>query len=237
MEESWKDNKNWWNKITTMTEDEIETLPNEYIRKFGSFLIRYSEMQQIAHTDVNKSLGGMHEQVKNLDALETQDEKDHMQALKERAIAADSSYQYEQTGYMQRQPRLDLKKHVGNYNYEQFKEYTALYEKSKKKDSEELRQFYKMVKYSRLNKDKGDGSAMAFARKFDLDLIQIPPEFQDEPLDDIVIKKDKRTRREIIRNRSNRDLSKYDAWRCYDRQLIKGGGKQRCMRKVQLVPS
>jgi len=28
-----------------------------------------------------------------------------------------------------------------------------------------------MVKYARLNKDKGDGSAMAFARKFDLDLI------------------------------------------------------------------
>ena len=130
-----------------------------------------------------------------------------------------------------------MKKHVGNYNYEQFKEYTALYEKSKKKDTEEVRQFYKMVKYSRLNKDKGDGSAMAFARKFDLDLIQIPPEFQDEPLDDIVIKKDKRTRREIIRNRSNRDLTKYDAWRCYDRQLMKGGGKQRCMRKVQLVPS
>lgn len=112
-----------------------------------------------------------------------------------------------------------------------------MYEKSKKKDTEELRQFYKMVKYSRLNKEKGDGSAMAFARKFDLDLIQIPPEFQDEPLDDIVIKKDKRTRREIIRNRSNRDLTKYDAWRCYDRQLMKGGGKQRCMRKVQLVPS
>ena len=102
MEESWKDNKNWWNKITTMTEDEIETLPNEYIRKFGSFLIRYSEMQQVAHTDVNKKLGGMYAQVKNLDALETQEEKDRKQALKERAIIADQSYQYEQTGYMQR---------------------------------------------------------------------------------------------------------------------------------------
>jgi hypothetical protein len=53
MEEAWKDNKNWWNKIHTMTDDEIETLPNEYIRKFGSFMIRYQEMQQVAHTDVN----------------------------------------------------------------------------------------------------------------------------------------------------------------------------------------
>ena len=115
--------------------------------------------------------------MKKLEALETQEEKDLKQAIKEKAIVADSSHQYEQTGYMKRQPRLDLKKHVGNYNYEQFREYTALYEKAKKRDTEELRQFYKMVKYARLNKNKGDGSAMAFARKFDLDLIEIPPEF------------------------------------------------------------
>jgi hypothetical protein len=126
---------------------------------------------------------------------------------------------------MKRQPRLDLKKHVGNYNYEQFREYTAIYDEAKKKDTEELRQFYKMVKYARLNQDKNDKSAISFAKKYNLDLIEIPPEFQEEPLDDIVIKKDKRTRREIIRQRSNRDISKYDAWRCYDRQLLKAGGK------------
>ena len=118
MEEAFNDNKNWWNKIATMTDDEIETLPNEYIRKFGSFIIRYNEMQQVSHVDVNKSLNGMYDQVKKLDALETQADKDYKQAIKDRAIAADLSFQYEQTGYMQRQPRLDLKKHVGNYNYE-----------------------------------------------------------------------------------------------------------------------
>ena len=121
---------------------------------------------------------------------------------------------------MKRQPRLDLKKSVGNYNYEQFREYTELYEEAKKKDDEELRQFYKMVKYARLNADKNDKSAISFAKKYRLDLIEIPPEFADESLDDIVIKKDKRTRRTIIRMRSNRDISKYDAWRCYDRQLL-----------------
>lgn len=82
-----------------------------------------------------------------------------------------------------------------------------------------------MVKYARLNADKNDKSAIAFAKKYRLDLIEIPPEFQDESLDDIKIKKDKRSRRPIIRMRSNRDISKYDAWRCYDRQLLKGGGK------------
>lgn len=138
---------------------------------------------------------------------------------------------------MKRQPRLDLKKSVGNYNYEQFREYTELYEEAKKKDDEELRQFYKMVKYARLNADKNDKSAISFAKKYRLDLIEIPPEFADESLDDIVIKKDKRTRRTIIRMRSNRDISKYDAWRCYDRQLLKGGGKQACIRKINLIPA
>jgi hypothetical protein len=142
------------------------------------------------------------------------------------------SYQYELEGYMKRQPRVDLKKDVGNYNYEQFREYTALYEESKKKDDEELRQFYKMVKYARLNKDKNDKSAMAFAKKYRLDLIEIPPEFQDEGLEDINIKKDKRTRRPVIRMRTSRDISKYDAWRNYDRQIIKGGGKHPCIRKL-----
>jgi hypothetical protein len=56
MEESWNDKNNWWNKVGTMTEQDIEALPNEYIRKFGSFIIRIEEMQKEAHTELNKDL-------------------------------------------------------------------------------------------------------------------------------------------------------------------------------------
>jgi hypothetical protein len=128
---------------------------------------------------------------------------------------------------------LDLGK--VNYNREQFREYTALYEEAKKKDDEETRQFFKMVKYARLNTT--DKSSIAFAKKYRLDLIEIPEEYQGESLEDIKIKKDKRSRRPLIRNRSSRDISKYDAWRNYDRQLLKGSGKQGCIRKIWLVPS
>jgi hypothetical protein len=38
--------------------------------------------------------------------------------LHKRSVEADTSYLYELEGYMTRQPRLDLKKSVGNYNYE-----------------------------------------------------------------------------------------------------------------------
>ena len=161
----------------------------------------------------------------------TQEELEAKEAARVKHLKSDTSYQYELEGYMKRQPRLDLKK-VGNYNYEQFREYTELYDAAKKMDDEETRQFYKMVKYARLNVDKNDKSAISFAKKFRLDLIEIPAEFQDESLEDIVIKKDKRSRRPIIRLRSNRDISKYDAWRVYDRMILKGGGKQACIRKI-----
>jgi hypothetical protein len=38
--------------------------------------------------------------------------------LKEKQLLEDIGYQYEREGYLKRQPRLDLKKDVGNYNYE-----------------------------------------------------------------------------------------------------------------------
>jgi hypothetical protein len=70
-----------------------------------------------------------------------------------------------------------------------------------------------MVKYTKLNLEKGDRSAVAFAKKFRLDLINIPEEFKELSIDDISIKKDKRTRRRIVRTKTSIDLSNFDAWR------------------------
>jgi hypothetical protein len=58
-----------------------------------------------------------------------------------------------------------------------------------------------------------------------MDLITIPEEFKDLAFDDVNIKKDKRSRRPIIRTKTSIDLSNYDAWRAFDRELIKGGPK------------
>ena len=76
-----------------------------------------------------------------------------------------------------------------------------------------MRNFYKMVKYTKLNLEKGDRSAVSFAKKFRMDLINVPEEFKDISIDDISIKKDKRSRRRIIRTKTSIDLSNYDAWR------------------------
>ena len=82
---------------------------------------------------------------------------------------------------MKRQPRLDLSKY--NYNFEQFRAFTSLYEECKAKDDAELKNFYKMVKYSQ--QYPNDRSAIAFAKKYRLDLIEIPEEYKDVDIDDV----------------------------------------------------
>jgi hypothetical protein len=71
MEETWSDKTNWWNRVQTMTEDEIENLPNEYVKKFGSFIIRHQEMQQEAHVEVSRDLEQMYSKIKHLEHLKT----------------------------------------------------------------------------------------------------------------------------------------------------------------------
>ena len=100
-----------------MKEEEIDVLPNEYLRKFGTFIIKTEEMQKIAHEETNKRLLG-YTTVKTLDSLKTKEQLDLEEAEKQRSLRADMTYQYELEGYMKRQPRVDLKKDVGNYNYE-----------------------------------------------------------------------------------------------------------------------
>lgn len=58
-----------------------------------------------------------------------------------------------------------------------------------------------------------------------MDLIEIPEEFKNIPFEDVQFKKDRRTRRPVIKLRTSIDLSNYDAWRNFDRELVKGGPK------------
>ncbi len=58
-----------------------------------------------------------------------------------------------------------------------------------------------------------------------MDLITIPEEFKNETIEDIKIKKDRRTNRVMIRNRTNKDIRNYDVWRVFDREFPKTGGK------------
>ena len=68
-------------------------------------------------------------------------------------------------------------------------------------------------------------AATQFAKKFRLDLIDVPEEYKDESIDDIKFRRDRRARRPVIRNRTSRDITKYDAWRACDRDFYRASGK------------
>jgi len=88
---------------------------------------------------------------------------------------------YEQVGYMSRQPRINMRNK--NYNFEQFREFTAMYETARVKDEKDSENFYRLVKYVIAKTEDGkatDKSNMIvrdFLRKYDLNLIDIPEEF------------------------------------------------------------
>jgi hypothetical protein len=64
-----------------MKEEEIDVLPNEYLRKFGTFILKTEEMQKISHEEHNKSFEG-YEVIKTLDRLKTKAELDLEEAEK-----------------------------------------------------------------------------------------------------------------------------------------------------------
>jgi hypothetical protein len=94
-----------------------------------------------------------------------------------------------------------------------------------------------MVRYIKEKAPLNDPRALALAKRVRLDLIEVPEEFKDIPIDDMNIKMDKRSRRTIIRNRSSKDLRHYDAWRVHDRNIYKGGGRAACIAKLMLPPA
>lgn len=94
-----------------------------------------------------------------------------------------------------------------------------------------------MIKYIKEKAPQGDNRAILLSKKFRMDLIQIPEEFKDLPIEDFDHKAGK-TKRKIILTRSNADIRNYTAWRVYDRQLITGDtGKIPCQKVLTISPA
>jgi hypothetical protein len=101
--------------------------------------------------------------------------------------------------------------------------------KAKARDDEESKKFYKLVKYVKKNQNN---LADPLVRKFVLrdnlvpDLIEIPKEFEELSIDDVTSEgyRHGSVKKKMIRNRSNKVLTGYDAWRSFDRSMFKGGG-------------
>lgn len=118
--ESNEDPQAWWNRISTMPEEEMRMLPYGFIKKYGSYLNSIVRMDHVAHLEENKSIKDFWRQIKNLDRLKTDEEK--VEAFRELAWRLQDDkvetkdLVREEGDYMRRQPRVDLSKMA--YNFE-----------------------------------------------------------------------------------------------------------------------
>jgi hypothetical protein len=141
---------------------------------------------------------------------------------------------------MRRQPRIDHSKL--SYNFEQFRHYTKFFKEAKTRDDQASQKFYKLVKYVKQNQSNmADPLVRNFVINDDLDpnLIDIPEEFKDLSIEDVTPSNYRRSviRKKFVRNKSNKCLTNYDAWRCFDRTLFKGGGNHPSVARILVAPA
>lgn len=129
--------------------------------------------------------------------------------------------------YFKRQERVKFEEL--SFNHEQYRRYTDTFKKAKAMDDAHQKNLYKLVRYVKQNKDnESDALVNKFLHvdKFDPDLIDVPEEFAELPLEDIAHNKGRKlARRQFIRKRSSTSLVNYDAWRTFDRKVLKGDGR------------
>ena len=108
-------------------------------------------------------------------------------------------------------------------------------------DDAHQKQVYKLVRYVKENKDD---TSDAYVQKFtqvdgyNPDLIDVPEEFADLPFDDMEhIRGRKLAARSLIRNKTNKSMVNYDAWRCFDRKVLKGDGKHYGVATITMAPA
>lgn len=147
------------------------------------------------------------------------------------------------TGYMSRQPRFELRSKT--FNFEDYGRYIDIYEKARVEDEARSTEFYKLVKYvkERADDPKADlhnEIVKDFKKKYRLDLIDIPEEFQDlEVTDEFQPRKLGRTapKRKRVLTKSNKDLKGYDAWRVYDREFMIMSDRDTAVAKLMIPPA
>ena len=240
-----KDETLWWNKLKIIEEEELDLMPHSFIKKFGAYVNRVKENYVLNAEEESKAFENRWELVRDLESLKTDEKKQQLEDWKEsnRQNPENTLDDINWDGYMTRQPRFDLRKH--NFNFEQYDRYIHMYEDARAEDESKSAEFYKLVKYVQARKgteaEHSDPMVINFLRKYKLDLIEIPEEFKDlEVEDDFKFFKKSRNvaqRRKRVLTKSSRDLTGYDAWRCFDRELLVNSGRDKSMCTIMVAPA
>ena len=55
MDDVAKDKSTWWGRIESMSQDDMENLPDDVLKKYSSFIIKQEEMQMEMQLEENKN--------------------------------------------------------------------------------------------------------------------------------------------------------------------------------------
>eukprot|EP00356_Strombidium_inclinatum_P003886 CAMPEP_0170495566 /NCGR_PEP_ID=MMETSP0208-20121228/17279_1 /TAXON_ID=197538 /ORGANISM="Strombidium inclinatum, Strain S3" /LENGTH=431 /DNA_ID=CAMNT_0010771849 /DNA_START=98 /DNA_END=1389 /DNA_ORIENTATION=- len=246
MQEEALDPNHWFNKFKTISEEEMDLLPDTFMRKYTAMGRTILEHRDFTHMTESKNKNNWWNQVKDLEELQTNEQKQEDEDFMElRTNQRENELgDFDWTGYMTRQPRYNHR--AKNFNFEDFYRFTQTYEQARELDEENSKQFYKLVKYVKNQLANSEDPRIAqrnlvvrdFLKKYRIDLIEIPEEFQDlEVEEDFNPKRRSRTQRKRVYTRSDRSLKDYDVWRCHDRQLLVAEAGQKAVCKITVAPS
>ena len=114
------DQTSWWNKLRTMTQEEMNLMPLGFIKKYDSYITNMQRYEREFYLEENKVTNGYFAQIKHLKKLQTDEEKDLMVEEFKRAFVPDevtmAGLERENGDYMKRQPRV--KPNELSYNFE-----------------------------------------------------------------------------------------------------------------------
>lgn len=113
----------WWNKIRMMTDDEMELLPFNYLKKYGTFVKLLEQHETLQKEAESRSYNNRWEEVKNMTKLKTNEEKEIYNKYVEDTWknGENNPEDIKWENYMFRQPRLNLGNK--NFNFEEYKPY------------------------------------------------------------------------------------------------------------------
>jgi len=213
-----------------MDDAELKMMPLGFLRKYGSFITNLSRYEKEFHLDENKRISDYYKRIKHLSKLQTDEEKDLMLRELEKAHFPDevtmATLERERGDYMRRQPRINPEEL--SYNFEQYDRYSKILARSTVSDRAKSESFYKMIKYVKKNINNKTDSIVRDFTEIDgyvPELIEIPKEFEDLPIADVKAREFARNKsgKTLIRTRTSKNMTNYDAWRCHDRETIHFG--------------
>jgi hypothetical protein len=66
----------WWNKITTMSAEDLDLLPMSFLKKYGTFLNSIRDQHKLENQQISRDRNNRYAEIKDLEKLMTEEEKE-----------------------------------------------------------------------------------------------------------------------------------------------------------------